>query len=281
MHIIKQIGYMPGYGLDSLHRFTKQFDKRISVSIDNINSCPDAEFKVLMQSEPPNLYIMFCGLVQQNYQNFDLVLTYDDRLLSLPNAVEFCPVGSWISDNLKLEKRNQISYMMSSKLNGTAYHMRYIIMRRFEKIKSIGEFDLLWHRSPPRVPSKDPFFANAKFNIACENQIMTNMFTEKLLDCFKTLTVPIYYGCTNIEKYFNPKGIIQFNTIEELETILENLTPDVYDEMLPYLHENFEAAKPYWEKTIYQRIEDEIEKALNKPSMFEEENNLLYTVLFE
>jgi hypothetical protein len=272
---------MPGYGLDSLHRFTKQFNKRISLSVDNINSCPDAEFKVLMQSEPPNLYIMFCGLVQENYQNFDLVLTYDDRLLSLPNAVEFCPVGSWISDDLKLEKRNQISYMMSSKLNGTAYHMRYMIMRRFEKIKSIGEFDLLWHRSPPRVPSKDPFFANAKFNIACENQIMTNMFTEKLLDCFKTLTVPIYYGCTNIEKYFNPKGIIQFNTIEELETILENLTPDVYDEMLPYLHENVEAAKPYWEKTIYQRIEDEIEKALNKPSMFEEENNLLYTVLLE
>jgi hypothetical protein len=50
--------------------------------------------------------------------------------------------------------------------------------------------------------------------------------------------------------------------------------------MLPYLHENFEVAKPYWEKTIYQRIEDEIEKALNKPSMFEE-NNLLYTVLLE
>jgi hypothetical protein len=109
------------------------------------------------------------------------------------------------------------------------------------------------------------------------------MFTEKLLDCFKTLTVPIYYGCTNIEKYFNPKGIIQFNTIEELDDILKNLTPSMYDEMLPYLHENFEAAKPYWEKTIYQRIEDQVENALTKKlnSESEQENILLNTILFE
>jgi hypothetical protein len=283
MHIIKQIGYMPGYGVNTSYKFTKQFDKKVSVSIDTVDFCPDAEIKVLVQSEPPNLYIIFHEMVQKNYQNFDLILTYDDRLLSLPNAVEFCPVGSWISDNIQIEKRNQISYLMSSKLNGFAYHIRYMIMRKFEKINSIGDFELKWHRSPPRVPSKDSFFANAKFNIACENQIMTNMFTEKLLDCFKTLTVPIYYGCTNIDKYFNPRGIIQFNNINELDNILKNLTPEVYDEMLPYVNENFEIAKPFWENNIYQRIEAEIEKLLTKKTdlAVEQENNLLYTFLLE
>jgi hypothetical protein len=110
------------------------------------------------------------------------------------------------------------------------------------------------------IPSKDPFFINAKFHIACENQDMPNMFTEKLLDCFKTYTVPIYFGCHNIEQYFNPKGILQFRTIEEFEQIIENLTLETYDEMLPYIKENYELARPYWEKSVFQRIEEQIEK---------------------
>jgi len=112
------------------------------------------------------------------------------------------------------------------------------------------------------VPSKDPFFINAKFHIACENQDMPNMYSEKLLDCFKTYTIPIYFGCTNIEKYFNPKGIMQFRTIEEFENIIHNLTPDMYNELLPFAKENYELAKPYWEKNVFERIEDQIEKFL-------------------
>lgn len=280
MYDIKQLGYMPGYGLDSPYKFTKQFPIQVSVSIDNVTTVSDATYKVLLQSEPPNLYIAFCNMVLQNYEKFDLILTYDDRLLHLPNAKEFCAVGSWISDNLELKKQNQISFMMSSKINGTAYHMRFMILRRLEKLNKIGEFDLKWHRSPPRVPSKDPYFQNAKFNIACENQIMTNMYTEKILDCFKTKTVPIYYGCTNIEKYFNPKGIIRFNSIDEFDYIINNLTPSVYDDMLPYIEENYEIAKPFWEKTVYQRIEDIIEQELTDVNLAQE-TNLLHQILLD
>jgi hypothetical protein len=282
MHDITQIGYMPGYGLDSPLKFTRKFPIKIGVSVDDIRTVPDADFNVLLQSEPPNLYIKFCGMVQDNRDKFDLILTYDDRLLELPQATEFCAVGSWISDDIVLSKKNEISFLMSSKINGNAYHMRFKIMRLIEqqfKNNRINEFDVNWYRSPPRVSSKDPFFASAKFNVACENQIMTNMFTEKLLDCFKTYTVPIYYGCTNIEKYFNPKGIIRFNTIEEFTDIVNNLTPAVYDEMLPYLQENHELGRKYWEKNIYERIEDEIEKALDFNLW--QTTDLLHTIILD
>lgn len=272
---------MPGYGIDSPHKFTRKFASKVSVSVDNITVDETADFKVLLQSEPPNLYIKFCGMVKENQDKFDLILTYDDRLLELPQAKEFCAVGSWIGDDIQLNKQNEISFMMSTKINGDAYHMRFQILRMFEQLKEnrINDFAINWYRSPPRVPSKNPFFSNAKFNVACENQIMTNMYTEKLLDCFKTYTVPIYYGCTNIEKYFNPKGIIQFKTFDEFKDIVSNLTPAVYDEMLPYLQENYELARPYWEKNIYERIEDEIEKALN--FNLEQTNDLLYQVLLD
>lgn len=277
MHTIQQIGYMPGYGLENPYTFTRQFAFRSSMSVDTILFNPEDDYKILMQSEPPNLYIKFCGMVKENADKFDLILTYDDRLLELPNAVEFCPVGSWISDGLILDKKNQISFMMSSKINGYAYIMRFMIMKRYQHRKHIGPFEFLFWRSPPRYPTKDDFFRHSKFNIACENQIMTNMFTEKLLDCFKTYTVPIYYGCTNISKYFNPRGILQFNTIDELEHILNDLHLEQYQEMLPYLHENYELGKPYWEKNVYQRIEDIVEQRI----AIQQNSNFLNTVILD
>ena len=260
MYPVKRIGYMPAYGQKHPYDFTRSLPYRVSVCFDNVNADPEADINVLVQSEPPNLYIRFYGMVVENQHRFDLILSYDPRILELPNAREFCAVGSWISDNIEIEKRNQISFLMSSKINGAPYRMRYKILRRLRHTKSIGLFDYKFHRSPPMVPSKDPFFANAKFNIACENQDMPNMFTEKLLDCFRTFTVPIYFGCHNIEKYFNPKGILQFRTIEEFESIINNLHPDKYDEMMPYVLENYELARPYWEKNAFERIEDTIEK---------------------
>ncbi len=261
MYDVTSIGYMPAYGGDPTYRFTRQFPRKVSVSFDDISIDPTADFKVLVQCEPPKLYIAFKNMVFDNYQNFDLILTYDDRLLALPNAKEFCPVGSWVGD-LQLEKRDQITYLMSSKIWTGEHRMRFMIMRRFGHLNSIGPFEFYMHRTPPRVESKESFFTNAKFHIACENQVMTNMYTEKILDCFRTRTVPIYYGCKNIGKYFNVNGVLQFDTIEKFEHIVNNLTPTDYDRMQPYVEENYQRARPYWEKSVYQRIEDEIQKYL-------------------
>lgn len=261
MYEINQIGYFPAYGLNNVYKFTKKFSKKVSVTMDAIVRDNNSDINILMQCEPPNLYVDFFGMVQNNYKKFDLVLAYDERILNIPgiNAIEFCPVGSWISDDIDINKTNQISYLMSSKINGYDYHMRFMIMRWLQNNK-LKDFEIKWHRSPPRIPSKNEFFDSAMFNIACENQVMNNMFTEKLLDCFKTKTIPIYYGCQNIEKYFNPKGIIQFNTIEQFAEIMKNLTPSLYYEMLPYAEENYERSREYWSKTVYQRIEELVDE---------------------
>jgi hypothetical protein len=256
MNSIKTIGYLPGYGVDSTYQFSQRFEKKISVSFDTVEYDPGADFNVLVQCEPPELYYRFAGMVQDNYRNFDLILTYDERLLKLPNAREFCPVGSWIDDDVVISKRDQISYLMSSKVFTNAHRMRFMIMRRYSHLDRIGEFEFLMHRSPPRVPSKNHFFANAKFNIACENQILPNMFTEKILDCFKTKTVPIYFGCTNLSKYFDVRGVLQFYSIEQLADILSTITPADYDRMLPYVEENYRLASHYWQYSVYQRIEE-------------------------
>ena len=40
---------------------------------------------------------------------------------------------------------------------------------------------------------------------------MPGYFTEKLLDCFLTRTVPVYWGCPDIYEYFDLDGIIHVN----------------------------------------------------------------------
>lgn len=258
MYKISYLGYLPGYSGNPDYAFSHYFDKKISVSFDTIEHNPLADYNVLVQCEPPELYQAFAGMVRENYQKFDLILSYDPRILALPNAVEFCPVASWISPDIVLDKINQISYMMSSKVYTPAHRMRFMILRRFGHLKTVGNFDFFMYRSPPRIPVKDPYFAQAKFNIACENDIIPNMYTEKLLDCFVTRTVPIYFGCTNLEKYFDVRGVLRFNTVEELENILNTIQPDDYDRMQPHIEENYQRAMPFWKNSIHQRIENVI-----------------------
>jgi hypothetical protein len=261
-HSIIVNGYLPGYYGNPRYGFTRQFPWRINVCFDNVNANPQADFNVLVQCEPPELYQAFAGMVKEAYHKFDLILSYDNRILELPNAQEFCPVGSWINPDIVLDKQDQITYLMSSKIYTNAQRMRFVIMRRYGHVKHIGPFEFFMHRSPPRVPSKEPFYVRAKFNIACENQIIPNMYTEKLLDCFVTRTVPIYYGCTNLERYFDTRGVIQFWTIEQLEHILATLTPDDYESRLPYIEANYQRARPFWEHNAFQRIENVIAQHL-------------------
>jgi hypothetical protein len=86
--------------------------------------------------------------------------------------------------------------------------------------------------------SKEPLFTSM-FHIAIENCSIKNYFTEKIVDCFQTRTVPIYYGCRNIGEFFNDCGIIQCHNLEDIINVCNQLTPEVYERMLPVLEDNY------------------------------------------
>lgn len=58
-----------------------------------------------------------------------------------------------------------------------------------------------------------------RYNVAIENTSAPYYFTEKIGDCFLAWTVPVYYGCTNIGKYFPEKSFLQVNIEEPLQAI--------------------------------------------------------------
>ena len=83
------------------------------------------------------------------------------------------------------------------------------------------------------------------FSIAMENFDSHGLFTEKVIDCFLSGTIPIFYGSNDIGNYFNKQGFFQFKTLEELNNILDKINFDVYNNMMEYVVENFEKAKEY------------------------------------
>jgi hypothetical protein len=83
------------------------------------------------------------------------------------------------------------------------------------------------------------------FHIAIENTSIANWFSEKLLDCFQTKTVPIYYGCWNIGDFFNINGILPFRDLNDMITSCNKLTPELYELMFPAIEENYELSKKW------------------------------------
>lgn len=63
------------------------------------------------------------------------------------------------------------------------------------------------------------------FHICIENSNIDDYWTEKISDPILAQCVPIYAGCTNIEKYLGHEGYITFdvNDYESLKAIIEHL----------------------------------------------------------
>lgn len=79
-----------------------------------------------------------------------------------------------------------------------------------------------------------------RFHVAVENAAHPEYVTEKFWDPIKTLTVPIYWaGNESIRKLgFDLDGILFFETVDDLANLLDKLSPELYEQMLPAVRYN-------------------------------------------
>jgi len=87
---------------------------------------------------------------------------------------------------------------------------------------------------------------------------MDYFFSEKIIDCFVTGTIPIYYGCPSIFRFFDAEGILTFDNLPELLTILKKIDSNLYNTKINSVRKNFELAKNYVlaENHIYKKIKN-------------------------
>jgi hypothetical protein len=93
------------------------------------------------------------------------------------------------------------------------------------------------------------------FSIVIQNCQLDTFFTD-FVDPLATGTIPIYWGTRNVARHFNTDGIIFFDTLEELDNILSNLTEEDYYCRIEAVRDNFERAKEFW------RSDDQLAKKI-------------------
>ena len=208
--------------------------------------------------ESPELISNIYDLVYDNYDKFNAIVTWNEKLLSLPNAKLRFPFESVLNKNIHTkewpllvdnslhkiyEKSKKISCIVSNKSFLPGH------INRLQLLSSIdpNKCDLYGHGINPIV-GKIEGLKEYMFSIAVENSYTNNYMTEKLVDCFLTGTIPIYYGCPNVGKYFDINGIIQFNTKEELDKIINDLhlnSNEIYNSKIDAIKNNYELANKW------------------------------------
>ena len=229
---------------------------------------PDA-FKVYMNAtEPitsPNREPI--ETVIKNANQYDLILTTDVEILeNCPNAMMF-PYGStWLNkgkidhpdgfgeydeslDELHENKRFEISFLCSKherRLDG--YDKRKEIWAKGSLFKNPTLFYSSTRHpiSPYMLPEDDKkYLFESQFHIAIESSSVPNYFTEKLIDALITKTVPIYWGCPNIGDFFDLRGMIIVDSETDIVDVCNNITPEMYEEMKPFIDDNYRRAREF------------------------------------
>ena len=122
--------------------------------------------------------------------------------------------------------------------------------RVYDRLKDDTRVDFYGTGCEKPIDYKIEALKDYKFSIIVENSIEDGYFTEKLLDCFLSGTVPIYVGSKSVNNYFDENGIIHFEGDEDLPNILDTLTDELYQSKMESIKKNFEIAKQYMHPEI-------------------------------
>lgn len=213
--------------------------------------------EALLMLEP---YVVLPGEYSEDvWLHFDYILTFSDYLAQKGgnfHKINFpaFPVyddrgdGSLVDTNTARplnERRNAICLINGNKnspIEGELYSKRVELAQWFHQNSDIPfdvfgypPFDLPNYRGQTPMSQKFNTMAQYRYTLCFENvyhpQWSTGYVSEKIIHSFMTETVPIYYGCYNIEEYIPVECFIdfrQFDSTADLDNYLHNLTDADY-----------------------------------------------------
>jgi hypothetical protein len=170
----------------------------------------------------------------QDYLNtFDVIFTHNQQLLKLDSKFKWCPAqGFWIQEPKIYKKTKMISMISSNKsmTEGQRLRLRWLEM--------IGDQIDVYGRGINEISLKEEGLCDYMFSVVVENGFYESYFTEKILDCFASGTIPVYMGSSDIGNYFNSEGIIPLT--EEFD-----VSEDIYYDKMEAIKDNLERVRQY------------------------------------
>jgi len=231
------------------------YPKKIEVCIDvgilsRLTPVPENLVRIFVTSDPMEQYNK---VILENKNCFTYVLTQSAELLALPNSGIFIGCGSFVNPNPDIIKKFAVSTVVTGRSGLPGHGLRHELYARRNEIKiPFDVYSGFWHGIPPNDPSvkflawpdrKDKIRVfDCMFHIVIDSYKRENMISEKLIDPLITKTIPIYWGCTNLSDFFNPQGIVEVDSVNDIIEKTNSLTPEFYYTSLAVVNENYEKA---------------------------------------
>jgi|TARA_Y100000034_G_scaffold136153_1_gene211121 hypothetical protein len=253
------------FSQDVSNDFLDRDQKKISIAIDSLQTDPTADLKVFVQLEPPSVKDTRAAVIA-NQHSFDLILAWHPDILdNCDNAKKFIFGSCWIDSPSDCweNKKDEVSFLTSNKAWAPGHKIRQAVFEYLKDKEEINNFSVRSIRTPPRIDNKKEIFKNAKYSIIIENEVTPNWITEKLIDCFITKTIPIYWGAPNVGEYFDDEGILPFSSLSDLERILNTLSSEEYTELEEVIQKNYNIAYCHY-CDFHSRVDNQITLFLEK-----------------
>ena len=212
--------------------FPEQFgesDKQINFYVDNNvyyleNTDMGATNAIALLVEPRAIIPGTYSWMEENYQKFRYVFTHDSVLLKLPNA-KLLIYGQITAEFPTIYKTKSISMVASNKDFCEGHRSRQMVATVLsDRIDTYGRFN------GGGYCDDNEYLAEYMFNVAMENSSDGHYFTEKICNCLASRVVPIYWGCPQIDKYFDMDGIIYCHTPAEVIEAVDRVLQDPLEE---------------------------------------------------
>jgi len=173
-------------------------------------------------------------------KKYDYIMSHDLNFLNkFPGEKQiFCPgSGSSLYEyEWKLyPKTKSILTVVGNKNTTEGHKLRHEVVRKFgDQIDVLGRGYTLF---PPEKRAET--YAPYRFQVVIHNSAVKDYWTDILLDCFLTGTIPIVWKGNFLRDYFNMDGVLTFETLDQLDFIIHDVK--------------------HWEKTIYENSEMAVE----------------------
>jgi hypothetical protein len=184
--------------------------------------------------------------VKENYKTisseYEILFTHNKEIYELAdNFIYLPPHGFWI-EYPKIYPKSKLVSMISSNKN---------YPHRLNWVNRLKDSVDLYGMGFKGFERKESALNDYMFSITIENDVYETYWSEKILDCFATGTIPIYYGSPDIGDYFNMDGIILMTDDFDITKINE----DEYYKRMDSIKDNFNKSLQYnvIEDIIYEK----------------------------
>lgn len=187
-------------------------------------------------------------------EEYSGIFTHSYRLLERYSNARFMPGGGvWygsafgggIMDETEYQKKSKnVSLVSSDKVSCDLHGYRKDMALHYKDSSLVDTYGTFQGGSPIKIADS---LKDYRYSIIIENYVSPYYFTEKIMNCFASMTIPIYIGALEIDKFFNTDGIIKINKMDfaELDKIIGKCCKEDYEERVQAVQDNFRKVQKY------------------------------------